>query len=140
MKRPSHKPTEAMDWERPSERYLAYLDRVAEACIARDVEALDKLMRMRLSSHVPRAVLDELEFFRRSKGSSMRAPLKLMRYVHQMKQLASAAPDETQLPLQLRERGVAAPIEVGGAGKGEKGKGQLQQREEVKGEGKTRER
>jgi hypothetical protein len=112
MKRPPHKPTEAMDWERPSERYLAYLDRVAEACIARDAEVLEKLLRMRLSSHVPRGVLDELEFFRRSKGSSMRAPLKLMRYVHQMKQLATS-PDEgekPQLPLELRERGVAAPI------------------------------
>jgi hypothetical protein len=113
MKRPSHKPTEAMDWERPSDRYLAYLDRVAEVCIARDAEGLDKLLRMRLSSHIPRGVLDELEFFRRSKGSSMRAPLKLMRYVHQMKQLATPRDDaeKPQLPLELRERGVASPIE-----------------------------
>jgi hypothetical protein len=123
MKRPPHTPTEAMDWERPSDRYLAYLDRVAEVCIARDAEGLDKLLRMRLSSHIPRGVLDELEFFRRSKGSNMRAPLRLMRYVHQMKQLASATPDETQLPLALRERGVVAPIEAQGRGKGEKGKG-----------------
>lgn len=121
MKR--HKPTEAMDWERPSDRYLAYLDRVAEACITRDAEALDKLLRMRMSSHVPRGVLDELEFFRRSRGSSMRAPLKLMRYVHQMKQLATTREEgeKPQLPLELREREVAAPIER--AGKREQGMG-----------------
>jgi hypothetical protein len=39
----------------------------------------------------------------------MRAPLKLMRYVHKMRQLADAAPEEAQLPLQLREREVAPP-------------------------------
>ena len=103
------KPSEPMDWERPSDRYLAYLQRLSDACVARDREALDKLMRMRLSSHVPRAVLDELEFFRRSTASNLRAPMKLMRYVHKMQQLATAAPEENQLPLELREREVAAP-------------------------------
>jgi hypothetical protein len=103
-------PSEPMDWERPSDRFLAYLDRLSAACVARDREELDKLMRMRLSSHVPRGVLDELEFFRRARSTSLRAPLKLMRYVHQMKQLATAPPDQTQLPLELRERDVAAPV------------------------------
>jgi hypothetical protein len=87
--------TEPMDWERPSERFLAYLDRLAAACITRDRGELEKLMRMRMSSHVPRAVVD--------------APLKLMRYVHKMRQLSAAAPDGSQLPLQLREREVAPP-------------------------------
>ena len=104
------KPSEPMDWERPSERFLAYLDRLSDACIARDREALEKLMRMRLSSHVPRAVLDELEFFRRARESNLRAPLKLMRYVHQMKQLATAPAEKTQLPLELREREIEAPV------------------------------
>lgn len=103
-------PTEPMDWERPSERFLAYLERLSDACIARDIEALDKLMRMRLSSHLPRAILDEMEFFRRAKASTMRAPLRLMRYVHQMKQLATADDETSQLPLELRERDVAAPL------------------------------
>lgn len=103
-------PSEPMDWERPSDRFLAYLERLSEACLARDRETLDKLLRMRLSSHVPRAVLDELEFFRRARASNLRAPMKLMRYVHKMKQLAAAAPDQTQLPLELREREVAAPV------------------------------
>jgi hypothetical protein len=101
--------TEPMEWERPSERFLAYLDRLAAACIARDRAELEKLMRMRMSSHVPRAVVDELEYFRRAASTNLRAPLKLMRYVHKMRQLASAAPDAAQLPLQLRERDVAAP-------------------------------
>ena len=101
--------TEPMDWERPSERFLAYLDRLAAACIARDRGELEKLMRMRMSSHVPRAVVDELEYFRRAESANLRAPLKLMRYVHKMRQLASAAPDPTQLPLSLREREVAPP-------------------------------
>lgn len=101
--------TEPMDWERPSERFLAYLDRLAAACIVRDRGELEKLMRMRMSSHVPRAVVDELEYFRRADSANLRAPLKLMRYVHKMRQLAAASPDESQLPLELRERDVAPP-------------------------------
>jgi hypothetical protein len=110
--RPRQRTTEPMDWERPSERFLAYLDRLSEACLARDGAAIDKLMRLRLSSHVPRAVLDELEFFRRGgkRDGNLRAPMKLMRYVHQMKQLATAAPDEEQFPLELREREIDAPL------------------------------
>lgn len=104
-------PTDAMDWERPSERFLAYLERLSAACAARDREELDKLMRMRMSSHLPRTVLDELEYFRRAKGGNMRAALKTMRYVHQMRQLATTEPDRTQLALELRERGIAAPPE-----------------------------
>lgn len=105
-------PSEPMDWERPSDRFLAYLERLSEACIARDRNVIDKLMRMRLSSHVPRAVLDELEFFRRggTRTPNLRAPMKLMRYVHKMKQLAAAPAEKTQLPLELREREVAAPV------------------------------
>ena len=101
--------TEPMDWERPSERFLAYLDRLAAACIARDRLELEKLMRMRMSSHVPRAVVDELEYFRRADSANLRAPLKLMRYVHKMRQLAAAPVDDTQLPLELREREVSPP-------------------------------
>ena len=103
-------PTEAMNWERPSDRFLAYLERLSGACVARDKGELDKLMRMRLSSHLPRAVLDELEFFRRARAENMRAPLKLMRYVHQMRQLATAPSDRTQLGLDLRERDVPDPV------------------------------
>jgi len=103
-------PTEPMDWERPSDRFLAYLERLSDAAIARDREELEKLMRMRLSSHLPRTILDELEFIRRSKAVNMRAPLKLMRYVHQMRQLATAPREENQLPLELREREIAAPM------------------------------
>jgi hypothetical protein len=104
-------PSEAMDWERPSDRFLAYLERLAAACVARDHEELDKLTRMRLSSHLPRAVLDELEFFRRAKEGNLRAPLKTMRYVHQMRQLASEETERTQLQLGLREREMSAPPE-----------------------------
>ena len=103
-------PTEPMDWERPSERFMAFLDRLSTACIDRDRELLEKLMRMRLASHLPRTILDEMEFFRRAKSLNMRAPLKLMRYVHLMKQLATTPSDKTQLPLELREREAAAPV------------------------------
>jgi hypothetical protein len=104
-------PTEPMDWERPSDRFLAYLDRLSEACVQRDREQLEKLLRMRIASHLPRAVLDELEFFRRAKPENLRAPLKLMRYHHQMRQLATAPRDENQFGLELREREVAAPVD-----------------------------
>ena len=101
--------TDSMDWERPSERFLAYLGRLSTACLDGDREQLDKLLRMRLSSHLPRAVVDEMEFFRRAGASSLRAPLKLMRYVHKMRQLAEAPPETPQIALALRERDVAAP-------------------------------
>jgi hypothetical protein len=106
-------PSEPMNWERPSERFLAYLERLSKAAVSRDREEMDKLMRMRLSSHLPRAVLDEMEFFRRSRSENMRAPLKLMRYVHEMRQLGTAPLGETeraQLGLDLRERDVADPV------------------------------
>lgn len=104
------KRTPMLDWERPSDRFLAYLDRLAAAAVARDREQMDKLMRMRMSSHLPRAVLDEIEYFRRSRDTNLRAPLKLMRFVHQMRQLATVerAP-RPQLGLDLRERDVSAP-------------------------------
>lgn len=103
-------PTEPMDWERPSERYLAYLERLSQACVSRERDQLEKLLRMRLSSHLPRNVRDELEFFRRASPDNLRAPLKLMRYVHLMRQLASApAEQRPQLSLSLRERDVAPP-------------------------------
>jgi len=104
-------PSEAMDWERPSDRFLAYLERLAAVCVSRDHDEMDKLMRMRLSSHLPRAVLDELEFFRRAKEGNLRAPLKTMRFVHQMRQLASEETERTQLQLELREREMSAPPE-----------------------------
>ena len=105
-------PSEPMNWERPSERFLAYLERLSKAAVSRDREEMDKLMRMRLSSHLPRGVLDEMEFFRRSRSENMRAPLKLMRYVHEMRQLGTAPlePEQVQLGLDLRERYVADPV------------------------------
>lgn len=104
------KRTPPMSWEAPSDRFLAYLDRLAEAAIAREQEEMDKLMRMRMSSHLPRAVLDEIEYFRRTRGESLRAPLKLMRFVHQMRQLAAMPEVERpQLGLELKEREVEAP-------------------------------
>lgn len=119
------KTTERMDWERPSDRFLAYLDRLSEACLARDAAALDKLLRLRMSSHVPRTVLDELEFFRRGgkREGNLRAPMRLMRYVHQMKQLATAPPDDSQFPLELREREIEAPMQPVARRVRERGKG-----------------
>ena len=99
-----------MSWEAPSDRFLAYLDRLAAAALSRDKGELDKLMRMRMSSHLSPAVLDEMEYFRRSKDANLRAPLKLMRFVHQMRQLASRpALERPQLGLGLKEREVTLP-------------------------------
>lgn len=104
------KRTPPMSWEAPSDRFLAFLDRLAGAAVARDREEMDKLMRMRMSSHLPRAVLDEIEYLRRSREENLRAPLRLMRFVHQMRQLAALPPAEKpQLGLELREREIEAP-------------------------------
>ena len=104
------KRTPPMSWEAPSDRFLAYLDRLSTAAVARDRAEMDKLMRMRMSSHLPRAVLDEIEYFRRSRDESLRAPLKLMRFVHQMRQLAAMPEvEKPQLGLELKEREFEAP-------------------------------
>jgi len=104
------KRTPPMSWEAPSDRFLAYLDRLAIATLARDRALLDKLMRMRMSSHLPPGVLDEMEYFRRSRDQNLRAPLKLMRFVHQMRQLAARpAQEKPQLGLGLKEREVTLP-------------------------------
>lgn len=117
------KRTPPMSWEAPSDRFLAYLDRLAAAAVARDRAGMDKLMRMRMSSHLPRAVLDEIEYFRRSRAENLRAPLKLMRFVHQMRQLA-ALPEvvKPQLGLELREREISAPPAPGRAGVSRRGR------------------
>ena len=93
---------DSMQWERPSEGFLAYLERLSQACLDRNRQELDKLLRLRFSSHLPRAVLDELEYFRRVRSGSLRAPLRVLRYLHQLRQLAQTPPDRTQLTLELR--------------------------------------
>ena len=104
------KRTPPMTWEAPSDRFIAYLDRLSAAALARDKAELDKLMRMRMSSHLPPGVLDEMEYFRRTREENLRAPLKLMRFVHQMRQLAALPEkDKPQLGLGLREREISAP-------------------------------
>jgi hypothetical protein len=118
------KRTPPMLWSAPSDRFLAYLDRLAAAAVSRDRGEMDKLMRMRMSSHLPQAVLDELEYFRRARDENLRAPLKLMRFVHQMRQLASAPPaDRPQLGLDLRERTVEPAMRGGGRGSRDRGRG-----------------
>jgi hypothetical protein len=88
-------------WDRPDERLLAYLERLAQACIARDHDALDKLLRLNVSSHLPRAVRDEVEYFRRARAGTLRAPIKVMRYLHKMRQLAAGPAETLQFILPL---------------------------------------
>ena len=99
----------ATEWERPSEGFLAYLERLSQACLEHDRKELDTLLRLRASSHLPRAVLDELEYFRRARGGSLRAPLRVLRYLHQLRQLAQKPPERAQLSLDLRKRNQPAP-------------------------------
>lgn len=84
-----------MNWDRPTLRFLVYLERLSQACIAHDSDELEKLLRLHLSSHLPRAVLDEVEFFRRAGSATLRAPLKVMRHLHKMRQLAASAAEPT---------------------------------------------
>lgn len=103
-------------WDRPDERWLAFLERLAQACIARDQDALDKLLRLNVSSHLPPAVRDEVEYFRRARAATLRAPLKVMRYLHKMRQLA-AGPSETLqfvLPLSNGVTGSARRVKSSG--------------------------
>ena len=98
-----------MDWEHPSEAFLAYLERVSQACLEHDRKELDKLLRLRASSHLPRAVLDELEYFRRARAGSLRAPLRVLRYLHQLRQLAQLPAEKTQWSLDLKRQSRPLP-------------------------------
>lgn len=104
---------DSMDWERPSEGFLAYLERLSQACLEHDRRELDKLLRLRAASHLPRAVLDELEYFRRARAGGLRAPLRVLRYLHQVRQLAQQPPARTseraQLSLELSKRNRPVP-------------------------------
>ena len=91
-----------MNWDRPSERILSYIERLSEACLARDHAAIDTLLRLKVASHLPRKVLDEAEYFRRARTGTMRAPLHLLRFAHAMRQLAAGQPDQDQLTLPMR--------------------------------------
>jgi hypothetical protein len=97
------------EWDRPSEGFLAYLERLSQACLEHDRKELDKLLRLRASSHLPRAVLDELEYFRRARSGTLRAPLRVLRYLHQLRQLAQQPPESAQLSLELKRRSRPAP-------------------------------
>ena len=91
-------------WDWPDERWLAYLERLAQACIARDQDELEKLLRLHVSSHLPRAILDEVEFFRRARAGTsgtLRAPLKVLRYLHKMRHLAAGPAETLQFVLPL---------------------------------------
>ena len=100
---------ESLEWERPSEGFLAYLERLSQACLEHDRKELDKLLRLRVSSHLPRVVLDELEYFRRVRAGSLRAPLRVLRYLHQLRQLAQQQPEPAQLALDLKRRSRSVP-------------------------------
>jgi len=92
-----------MTWDRPTDQFLVYLERLSQACLEHDVAEIDKLLRLRLASHLPRQVLDELEYFRRSRGRTHRAPLRILRHLHKMRHLAASAPDPHQLLFPLRD-------------------------------------
>lgn len=92
-----------MSWDRPSDQFLVYLERLSQACLEHDANEIDTLLRLRLASHLPRQILDELEFFRRAKDRTHRAPLRILRHLHKMRHLAAAAPDPRQLLFPLRD-------------------------------------
>lgn len=100
---------DSMDWDRPSEGFLAYLERLSQACLEHDRKELDKLLRLRASSHLPRVVLDELEYFRRARAGSLRAPLRVLRYLHQLRQLAENPPQRSQLSFDLKQQSRPVP-------------------------------
>jgi hypothetical protein len=69
--------------------FLAYLDEIEHALLARDALRLTSLLRKRTASHLPRAVREELLMLSRAPRESYRAPVQLLRFRHRMQQLAA---------------------------------------------------
>ena len=67
----------------------AFLSEVSAAVRARDVRAVQALLRRRLASHLPREVREEALHVAAQQRNGFRVAIELLRYQHRMQQLAA---------------------------------------------------
>ena len=92
--------------------FLAYLEEIERALLARDALRVTALLRKRTATHLPRDVREELLYLSRAPRETMRAPVRFLRFQHRMNQLAEGGEGlptaQTELRLEPREARQAA--------------------------------
>ena len=87
-------------------RFLAYLEEIEHAVLAREALRITALLRKRTATHLPREVREELLLLSRAPRESLRAPVRFLRFQHRMTQVALAGERlptaQTELPLEPR--------------------------------------
>jgi len=90
----------------PLANFLAYLDEIETAVLARQALRITALLRKRTATHLPREVREELLALSRAPRESLRAPVRFLRFQHRMTQLARAGEPlptaQTELRLEPR--------------------------------------
>ena len=88
----------------PLANFLAYLEEIESAVIAREALRITALLRKRTATHLPREVREELLSLSRAPRESLRAPVRFLQFQHRMTQVALAGEGlptaQTELPLE----------------------------------------
>src|SRR5262249_30007083 len=74
----------------PLANFLAYLEEIEGAVLARQALRITALLRKRTATHLPREVREELLTLSRAPRESLRAPVRFLQFQHRMAQLALA--------------------------------------------------
>lgn len=103
---------------------LEWLEAVRRAIVRRDAGAVGRLLARREAGAVPRQLREEALALAAASPRSLRAPVALLRFAHQVRQLADAGePMPGALPRQARRDGEALPpqLELLWPGRAERG-------------------
>ena len=88
----------------PLANFLAYLEEIENAVLARQALRITALLRKRTATHLPREVREELLLLSRAPRESLRAPVRFLQFQHRMTQLARAGEGlptaQHELPLE----------------------------------------
>jgi hypothetical protein len=94
----------------PLSSFLAYLEEIETAVLARQALRITALLRKRTATHLPREVREELLALSRAPRESLRAPVRFLQFQHRMTQLARAG---EPLPTAQTELRLEPPAPVG---------------------------
>jgi hypothetical protein len=73
----------------PLTQFRVYLEEIEEAVLQRDSLSITSLLRKRTATHLPRGVREELLAVSRMSRTTLRAPVRFLRFQHRMAQLAA---------------------------------------------------
>jgi hypothetical protein len=106
MTTPAHRRRDAD----PLTQFRLYLEKIEEAVLERDALSITALLRKRTATHLPRNVREELLVISRLGRTTLRAPVRFLRFQHRMAQLAAGG--EPLLTAQT-ELQLDAPVPAG---------------------------